>query len=83
MVMRGAKQRSGVDCVMAPLPPTHSRPEQAGMTEELSFKEVYEEHFRFVWRSLRRLGISESDVADAVQDVFLVVHRRLAEFEGR
>src|SRR5262249_50676999 len=48
-----------------------------------SFKEVYDEHFRFVWRSLRRLGVPESDVADAVQDVFLVVHRRLGEFEGR
>jgi RNA polymerase sigma-70 factor (ECF subfamily) len=49
----------------------------------VSFKEVYDEHFRFVWRSLRRLGVPESDVADAVQDVFLVVHRRLCEFEGR
>jgi len=49
----------------------------------LTFKEVYDEHFRFVWRSLRRLGVPESDVADAVQDVFLVVHRRLGEFEGR
>jgi RNA polymerase sigma-70 factor (ECF subfamily) len=47
------------------------------------FKEVYDEHFRFVWRSLRRLGVHESDVADAVQDVFLIVHRRLDEFEGR
>lgn len=49
----------------------------------ISFKEVYDEHFRFVWRSLRRLGVPESDVADAVQDVFIVVHRRLDEFEGR
>lgn len=49
----------------------------------MTFKEVYDEHFRFVWRSLRRLGVRESDVADAVQDVFLVVHRRLGEFEGR
>jgi RNA polymerase sigma-70 factor, ECF subfamily len=53
------------------------------MTGQLTFKEVYDEHFRFVWRSLRRLGVGESDVADAVQDVFLVVHRRLEEFEGR
>lgn len=51
--------------------------------EMMTFKEVYDEHFRFVWRSLRRLGVRESDVPDAVQDVFLVVHRRLAEFEGR
>lgn len=49
----------------------------------MTFKEVYDEHFRFVWRSLRRLGVRDSDVPDAVQDVFLVVHRRLAEFEGR
>lgn len=49
----------------------------------MTFKEVYDEQFRFVWRSLRRLGVPESDVPDAVQDVFLVVHRRLGEFEGR
>ncbi|WP_437923535.1 RNA polymerase sigma factor [Sorangium sp. So ce291] len=49
----------------------------------MTFGEVYAQHFRFVWRSLRRLGVPESDAADAVQDVFLVVHRRLAEFEGR
>ena len=53
------------------------------MTGGPTFKEVYEEQFRFVWRSLRRLGVRESDVADAAQDVFLVVHRRLEEFEGR
>lgn len=50
---------------------------------EISFRELYEENFRFVWRSLRRLGVREGDVADAVQDVFLIVHRKLSEFEGR
>ena len=62
-----------------------SRPSGSPATAlpELGFKELYDEHFRFVWRSLRRLGVPESDVADAVQDVFLVVHRRLGEFEGR
>jgi RNA polymerase sigma-70 factor, ECF subfamily len=49
----------------------------------MTFKEVYDENFRFVWRSLRRLGVREGDVPDAVQDVFLIVHRKLAEFEGR
>lgn len=54
------------------------------MTEAaLSFRMVYEEHFQFVWRSLRRLGVRESDVPDAVQDVFIVVHRKLGEFQGR
>jgi RNA polymerase sigma-70 factor, ECF subfamily len=50
---------------------------------EPSFRQLYEEHFRFVWRSLHRLGVREDDVPDAVQEVFVVVHRRLAEFEAR
>lgn len=35
-----------------------------------------EEHFEFLWRSLRRLGVPEADVDDAVQQVFLVAARR-------
>jgi RNA polymerase sigma-70 factor (ECF subfamily) len=49
----------------------------------MTFEAIYDEHFRFVWRALRRLGVREGDVADAVQDVFLVVHRKLAEFQHR
>jgi RNA polymerase sigma-70 factor (ECF subfamily) len=48
-----------------------------------TFEQVYEDHFAFVWRSLRRLGLSDTDAWDASQDVFLVVHRRLGDFEGR
>lgn len=32
---------------------------------------------------MRRLGIPPASMDDAVQDVFLVVHRRLPEFEAR
>ncbi len=49
----------------------------------MNFKEVYDAHFAFVWRSLRRLRVPEASLKDAMQDVFLVVHRRLGEFEGR
>ena len=45
--------------------------------------ELYAQHADFVWRNLRRLGVVESAIDDAVQDVFLVVHRRLADFEAR
>ena len=48
-----------------------------------TFSGVYEEHFPFVWRNARRLGIPESHLDDVVQEVFLVVHRKLDEFEGR
>jgi RNA polymerase sigma-70 factor, ECF subfamily len=47
-----------------------------------SFDEVYAEHFDFVFRTLRRLGTPQGLVDDAVQEVFLVVHRRLGEFQG-
>ena len=44
---------------------------------------LYDQHFDFVWRSLRRLGVAGADLEDAAQDVFVVVHRRLASFERR
>jgi RNA polymerase sigma-70 factor (ECF subfamily) len=45
--------------------------------------EIYSQHADFVFRNLRRLGVHESLIDDAVQDVFLVVHRRLGDFEAR
>jgi RNA polymerase sigma-70 factor (ECF subfamily) len=47
------------------------------------FDQVYEEHVEFVWRSARRLGVGDESADDVVQQVFLVAHRRLAEFENR
>ncbi len=63
----------------------HLRPvvADASKAAPLSFDAVYEAHFDFVWRSVRRLGLSEAAADDAVQDVFVVVHRRLGDFEGR
>lgn len=49
----------------------------------MDFRKVYEQHYDFVWRSLRRLGVRDADVPDALQETFLVVLRRLDEFEGR
>ena len=43
---------------------------------------VYREHFAFVWRSLRRLGVPDADLPDAVHDTFLVVHRRLDSYDA-
>lgn len=48
-----------------------------------SFAEVYQRGFDYVWRSLRALGVRDSRIEDAVQDVFVVVARRLPEFAGR
>jgi RNA polymerase sigma-70 factor (ECF subfamily) len=43
---------------------------------------VYETHFRYVWRCLRSLGVPSPQLDDALQDVFLVVQRRLPDFDG-
>ncbi len=48
-----------------------------------SLTEIFRQHAPFVWRALRRLGVAESDVEDVCQEVFVVVHRRLGDFEGR
>jgi RNA polymerase sigma-70 factor (ECF subfamily) len=43
---------------------------------------LYEAQFRYVWRCLRSLGVRDAQQDDALQDVFLVVQRRLPEFDG-
>jgi RNA polymerase sigma-70 factor (ECF subfamily) len=47
-----------------------------------TFDQVYAAYFPFVWRSVRRLGICHA-TDDVVQEIFVVVHRRLPTFEGR
>jgi RNA polymerase sigma-70 factor (ECF subfamily) len=59
-----------------------NRPSEAPRLDARA-EDLYAEHVTMVWRGLRRLGVPESNIEDAVQDVFLVVHRRLSEFEGR
>jgi RNA polymerase sigma-70 factor (ECF subfamily) len=48
----------------------------------LGFDELYDAQFAFVWRTLRRLGVRAENVADAAQDVFVVVNRRLADLRS-
>ncbi len=43
-----------------------------------SFADLYHLHIGRVWTALARLGVAPSDLEDAVQDVFLVAHRRRA-----
>lgn len=49
---------------------------------ELVFESVYRGHFRRVYRWISRLA-PHADAEDLSQEVFLVVHRRLPEFEGK
>jgi RNA polymerase sigma-70 factor, ECF subfamily len=47
------------------------------------FETIYDTYFPYIWRSVQRLGVPSSQVDDVVQEIFLVVHRRLGDFESR
>ena len=51
--------------------------------QAMSVETLYREHHRFVWRSLRRMGVPTDGLEDALQEVFIVAARRHGEFEGR
>lgn len=55
----------------------HARREQPVPT----FKSIYDEHARFVWLTLQRVGVHRQDLGDVAHDVFVVVHRRLHTYD--
>lgn len=55
---------------------------ERGSAAGLSVGNVYEQEASYVFRCLRSLGVRAAHVEDAVQDVFLVVHDKLAYFDG-
>ncbi|MCH9688850.1 MAG: sigma-70 family RNA polymerase sigma factor [Deltaproteobacteria bacterium] len=52
-----------------------------GVDGDRTFEQVYARHYDGVWRCLRALGVPIDHVDDAAQDVFIVVHRRLPDFD--
>lgn len=59
----------------------------AGQTDAaptvLTFEQIYAERFRDVSRWARALGGLDADLDDITQEVFLIVQRKLHEFDGR
>ncbi len=48
-----------------------------------SFQSIYDAYYGEVARWIRALGGPAADQDDLIQDVFVVVYRRLADFDGR
>jgi RNA polymerase sigma-70 factor (ECF subfamily) len=44
---------------------------------------IFKAHHAFVWRILRHLGVAAADQEDVLQEVFVVVHRRLADYRDQ
>ena len=53
----------------------------AAMPDDAAFAAAYDAEFEAVWLYLRRLGVPEADVEDAVHDVFVVAHRRYGTYD--
>ena len=63
-------------------PSLREPPSPLGASGAPDFDAIYFEHASFVWRVLRgMIGVSDPLVQDALQDVFMVVHRRYPEFD--
>lgn len=62
---------------------TQISPDSANSPESTSGRLSYAEVAVLSWRALRRLGVDDAALPDAVQEVLLVVHRRRADFEGQ
>lgn len=64
--------------------PTNTpEPARHDTSTELTLERIHSEHFTFIWRSLRGLGVPANALDDAAQQVLLIVHRRLPEFAAR
>lgn len=61
----------------------HAKTSEARVLVLPTFEEVYEQQLAFVWGSARALGVPAHALDDVAQEVFMVVHRRLKDFEGR
>lgn len=69
--------------IAAPMPrPVAEPPLDSAAAAQWSFDDIYRDHVGFVWRNLRRFGVPEAEIEDAAHEVFMVVLRRLAEFDG-
>jgi RNA polymerase sigma-70 factor (ECF subfamily) len=60
---------------------SNAPPAKLAGIDEARLSRVVSEHFDMLWRFLRRLGTAEGDVDDAVQEVILVLARRLDQVD--
>ncbi len=55
-----------------------SRPE---VSSEVRFRRIFDAHYTFIWRTLRRLGVTADVVDDATQEAFMIAARRIADIQ--
>ena len=61
--------------------PMRSSPDELAAAARPTIEELFTAHVHFVWRTLAGHGVSPADVEDATQEVFLVAHRRMDDWD--
>jgi RNA polymerase sigma-70 factor (ECF subfamily) len=69
----GSEHKGGVEAAI---------PLQNVAAGALDVTAIHAAHADFVWSSLQRFGVRDADLEDALQEVFVVVHRRLDSYDG-
>jgi RNA polymerase sigma-70 factor, ECF subfamily len=54
-----------------------------GTAADRRLAELFREQAEFVWRVVQRMGVPRAEAEDAVQEVFLVVAKRIDSYEER
>jgi RNA polymerase sigma-70 factor, ECF subfamily len=60
-----------------------AREPEAPRPATVSFPEIFQNNARFLWRTLMNLGVPSHEAQDLCQEVMLIAHRRLPEFDCR
>jgi RNA polymerase sigma-70 factor (ECF subfamily) len=56
-------------------------PEARTSVQHVTLRELFATHAPYVWNTLRRFGVSSSDLEDLTHDVFVQVQRHLGEYD--
>lgn len=92
---REHSETDGMNEALLPLPSMADAPDEPGVPEAVEpraptaespadvarFRGMVDEHFDFIWRSLRGLGVPTGAVDDAAQHVFWVASQKLASID--
>ena len=56
-------------------------PAEAPAAARPNLDQIFQDHAAFVMRVVRRMGTPAADVEDVAQEVFVVIHRRLSDYD--
>jgi RNA polymerase sigma-70 factor (ECF subfamily) len=74
---------SAATCAMSESPAASEQDDASAAAVPLDLAAIFRAYHAFVYRCVRRLGVPEGAAEDTTQEVFLVVQRRLPDYEER